>query len=113
MELSKEQEEKVFQLIETVKATGKLRKGTNEVTKSIEKGQAKLVVVAKDVSPPEVIMHIPLLSKEKSIPCVQVNSKEELGASAGLSVGTSAVAIANEGETKMLLKEVISEVQKE
>ena len=51
-ELSKEQEEKVFQTIEIAKSTGKLRKGSNEVTKALEKGDAKLVVVAKDVTPP-------------------------------------------------------------
>ena len=38
---------KVYEAIEVAKATGKLRKGTNEVTKSIERGQAKLVAYAK------------------------------------------------------------------
>lgn len=99
-------EEKVYEAIEVAKATGKIRKGSNEATKAIEKGQAKLVVVAKNVTPPEVVMHLPLLCKEKGIPCITVSSKEQLGASAGLSVGTAAVAIVVEGDAAKLVKEI-------
>ncbi len=98
--------EKVLEAIELAKATGKLKKGSNETTKAIERGTAKLVAVAKDVQPPEVVMHIPLLAKEKGVPCVQVPTKEELGAAAGLQVGTAAVAITEEGEAKKLIKEL-------
>ena len=102
--------EKVFESIEIAKTTGKIKKGTNEVTKAIEKGTAKLVVVAKDVTPPEVVMHIPLLSKDKGIPCAEVDSKLELGAAAGLAVGAGCVAIVQEGEAKALVEEVTSQL---
>ena len=102
--MASEQEEKVFEAIETAKATGKIRKGTNEVTKAIEKGDAKLVAYAKDITPPEVVMHLPLLCKEKGIPCYSVASKEELGASAGLEVGSASIAIVKEGDAKELVK---------
>ncbi len=98
--------EKFYEAVEVAKATGKIRKGTNEVTKSLEKGEAKLVLYAKDVSPPEITMHIPLLAKEKGIPCQEVPSKEELGAAAGLSVSTSAIAIVQEGEAKAFIKSI-------
>ena len=101
-----DESDKIYEAIETAKATGKLRKGTNEVTKAIEKGEAKLVVTAKDVSPPEIIMHIPLLCEEKGIPCVQVPSREELGAAAGIEKPTASVAIVVEGEAKNLIKEI-------
>ncbi len=101
-----EKSDKKYEAIEIARATGRIRKGGNEVTKSLEKGEAKLVIVAKDISPPEVVMHIPLLAKEKGIPCVEVPSKEELGAAAGLSVATSAVAIVKEGDAKSLVKEL-------
>lgn len=104
-----ESAEKVFEAVEVAKATGKLRKGTNEVTKAIERGQAKLVVIAKDINPPEITMHIPLIAKEKGIPCVEVPSKEELGAAAGLTVGTSSIAIVVEGDAKELIKEIAKE----
>ncbi|KYK25468.1 50S ribosomal protein L7 [Euryarchaeota archaeon SM23-78] len=96
--------EKAYEAIELARKTGKIIKGTNEVTKAIEKEKAKLVVVAKDVTPPEITMHIPLLAKEKGILVVEVPSKEELGAAAGLKVGTASVAIVKEGEAKDLVK---------
>lgn len=105
-EAPKELIDKVYEAIEVAKATGKIRKGTNEATKVIEKGTAKLVIIAKDVNPPEITMHIPLLAEEKGVPCVQVPSKEELGAAAGMDVATGSVAIIQEGEAKQLIKEV-------
>ena len=56
----------IYTLIELARKTGKIEKGTNEVTKAIEKGNAKLVAVAKDANPPEVVMHIPMLCEELS-----------------------------------------------
>lgn len=101
-----ESTDKIYEAVEVAKATGKLRKGTNEVTKAIEKGEAKLVVTAKDVSPPEITMHIPLLCEEKGIKCAEVPSKEELGAAAGIEKPTASVAIVQEGEAKGLIKEI-------
>ena len=100
--------EKVYEAIELARKTGKIKKGTNESTKIIEKGQAKVIFVAEDVNPPEVIMHLDPLCKEKNVPIIKVPSKEELGAAAGLSVPTSAVVVLNEGEAKDLIKEIVS-----
>ena len=105
-EVDKQVMEKVYEAIEVAKKTGKIRKGSNEATKAVERGNAKLVVVAKDVTPPEVIMHIPLLAKEKGVPCITVSSKEELGAAAGISVETAAVAIIEEGDAKKVIAEI-------
>ena len=110
MEIPKELVEKVYEIVEKAKATGKIRKGSNEVTKAIEKGTAKLVAIAKDISPPEITMHLPLLCEEKNIPCAEVPAKEELGAAAGLDVGTASVAVVEEGDAKALLKSVSEEL---
>lgn len=110
-EQSKEVIDKVLEAIEVAKATGKIKKGTNEVTKAIERGTAKLVAYAKDITPPEIVMHLPLLAKEKGIICVQVPNKEELGASAGIDVPTAAVAVTNEGEAKNIIKEIAAKVK--
>jgi len=110
-EVSKELIEKAFEAIEIAKASGKLKKGTNEVTKAVERGTAKLVAVAKDVNPPEITMHIPLISKEKGVPCVEVGSREELGAAAGINVPTVAVAVTSEGEAKALIKEIAESIK--
>ena len=103
--------EKALQAVEHARNSGKIKKGTNEVTKSIERGTAKLVVIAKDVSPPEILMHLPLLAKEKNIPLIEVLKKEELGAAAGLSVSTSGVAIIQEGEAKDLVKDIATQLK--
>lgn len=107
----KDLSERALQAVEQARATGKIRKGTNEVTKAVERGVAKLVVIAKDVSPPEILMHLPLIAKEKSIPLVYIEKKEELGAAAGLSVATSAVAVILEGEAKNIIKEIAEELK--
>lgn len=98
--------ERAYEAIELAKASGKIRKGSNEVTKALERGTAKFVAVAKDVSPKEIVMHIPLLAKEKGVPCVEVNTKDELGTAAGLEVGTAAVVVIEEGDAKAIIKEL-------
>ena len=103
--------EKALHAIELAKTSGKLRKGANEVTKAIERGSAKLVVVAKDVSPKEIVMHLPMLAKDKGVLYAEVPTKAELGAAAGLSVGTGSVAITEEGDAKGILKELAKEVK--
>lgn len=100
---------RALEAVEIARTTGKLKKGTNEVTKAIERGTAKLVVIAKDVSPPELTMHLPLLGKEKNIPVIEVPNKEELGVAAGLSVPAVSVAIVQEGEAKSIIKEIAEE----
>lgn len=96
--------DQIYEAVEVARTTGKIKKGVNEVTKALERGTAKFVVFAKDVTPAEVVMHLPLLAKEKNIPCVEVPSKEQLGAAAGLTVGTGAIAILIEGEAKRLFE---------
>ena len=103
--LSKEQVDKVLEAIEVAKATGKLKKGVNEVTKAVEKGKEKLAGVAANITPKEIVMNLPVLAEEKGVPYVEVPSKEDLGAAAGIDVGTAAVAIIEEGEAKALIKE--------
>jgi large subunit ribosomal protein L7Ae len=109
-EISKEDVDKVLEAIEIAKSTGKIKKGTNEVTKSVERGTAKLVAVAKDASPPEIVMHIPMLAEEKGVLCVEIPSKEELGASAGIDVPTASVAIVQEGEAKKLVQDLTEQL---
>lgn len=97
---------KVLEAIEVARTSGKIRKGANETTKAIEKGNAKLVVYAADVTPKEVIMHLPLLCKDKNIPCVEIAKKDDLGAAAGLAVPTAAVAIVKEGDAKAAIEAI-------
>ncbi|XP_046559462.1 H/ACA ribonucleoprotein complex subunit 2-like protein [Haliotis rubra] len=56
-----------------------LVQGVREVQKAIRKGEKGLVVIAGNVSPVEVICHVPLMCEEASIPYCYVPSKEDLG----------------------------------
>ncbi len=108
-----ENKELALEAIEIAKNTGKIKKGINEATKALERGTAKLVAFAKDVQPAEVVMHLPVLAKEKNIPCIEVPSKEELGTAAGIPVPTSAVAIIVEGEAKKVIAQLKAPVKAE
>jgi len=94
-----------YNLVEKAKKTGKIDKGINETTKAIERGVAKLVIFAKDVSPKEITQHLPPLCKEKGIPCQEVDSREKLGVAVGISVPCSSVAVIEAGQTE---KEIVS-----
>src|SRR3972149_1461566 len=64
-EVPKALTDKTYQIVELAKESGKIRKGTNEVTKLVERGEAQLVVMAEDVQPEEILAHMPLLCEEK------------------------------------------------
>lgn len=97
----------ILELIEIARETGKIRKGVNEATKAIERGVAKLVVVADDTDPPEIVMHMQPLCDEKKIPLARVPSKSELGRAAGIDVSSAAVAVIDVGEGKKKLDEIL------
>ena len=87
-----------YEIIEKIRKEGKIEKGTNEVTKAIERGTAKLVVFASDVEPKEIVKHLPVLCKEKNVPCKEVDSKKKLGVAVGLSVAASSIVVTDTGK---------------
>jgi large subunit ribosomal protein L7Ae len=99
--------DKALQLVQIARETGKVRVGTNEVTKASERAEAKLVVMAEDVDPIEILAHIPMLCEEKRIPYVYVPKKQRLGQSAGLSKSAASVAVVEAGEGKGILEELM------
>lgn len=98
--------DRAYEAVELARDTGKVRKGTNEVTKLVERGQAKLVVMAEDITPPEVMAHLPYLCEEKDIPYAYVPNKSELGTASGLHVGTASVAVIEPGKAKALIEDI-------
>ena len=111
-EVPKEVSDKALEALETARDTGKIRKGVNEVTKAVERGIAKLVLIGANVEPPEIVMHLPMLCKEKDISYLYVPEKNDIGASAGLHVGTASACIVEEGKAKDLVADVIDKVKK-
>lgn len=103
-DMSKDLYEKTYEIVEIARDSGKIRKGTNEVTKLIERGQAKFVVMSEDIQPEEILAHIPPLCEEKSIPFSYVPNKQELGTAAGLDVPTASVAVIDPGKSRVLIE---------
>jgi len=102
----------VYEAVQIAARTGKVRRGTNETTKAVERGLAKLVIIAEDVDPPEVVAHLPLLCDERKIPYVYVPSKAKLGSAAGIEVPAASTCIIEPGEAADLVREIINRVQK-
>ncbi|MFH1522155.1 MAG: ribosomal L7Ae/L30e/S12e/Gadd45 family protein [archaeon] len=93
--------ESIYDIVEKAARTGKVDKGVNEVTKCVERGVAKLVVVASDVDPKELTQHLPILCKEKGIKFAKADSREKLGISVGINRPTAAVAVVEAGEAQL------------
>src|SRR5438128_11261062 len=109
-QVPKEAVDKTYQILQVAKDTGKLRKGTNESTKAIERGIARLVVIAEDVEPPEVVAHLPILCEERNAAYIFVPSKQQLGASLGIDVGSAAATILDAGAGQHILEDVVSSI---
>jgi large subunit ribosomal protein L7Ae len=109
-ETSKDLVNAVYEAVRVSKQSGKVRKGTNETTKAIERGVSKLVVIAEDVEPPEVVAHLPILCEERQAPVIFVPSKQQLGASLGIDVGSAAATIVDAGDAQLIVEQVISSI---
>jgi large subunit ribosomal protein L7Ae len=107
----KEVAEAAYEALKIASETGKIRKGTNEATKSIERGKAKLVLIAENVTPPEVVAHLPLLCEERKAPYVYVPDKQKIGEALGLGVGSAAAAIEETGDAEKLIAEIVEKVK--
>ncbi len=106
-EVPKEVAEAAYEALEVASRTGKVRKGTNETTKAVERGIAKLIVIAEDVDPPEVVAHLPILCEERKIPYIYVPNKRRIGEAIGIDVPAASACIIEEGEGASLVKELI------
>ena len=108
---TKDLTDKVFEALELARNSGKFRRGVNETTKAIERGIAKLVVMAEDVTPEEILMHLPVLCREKQVTFAYVPSKMELGKASGIPVPTSSLAIVEEGEAKKTISDLSAKIK--
>lgn len=112
IEIPEELVPQIMEMLSVAKDGGKIKKGVNETTKSIERRSAQLVVVAGDVSPEEVVIHIPMLCKENKIPYAFLPTKKDLGQSVGIEVGTSSVAVEDAGPATEKLQGILKKLPK-
>ncbi|MFX0098262.1 MAG: 50S ribosomal protein L7Ae [Candidatus Hodarchaeota archaeon] len=98
---------------EVIKSGGKVRKGTNETTKALERGQAKIVYISSNVDPPEIVYYLPPLCDEKKVTYIFIDDKKDLGAAIGLEkIGTSAAAIVDAGKLNDRVTSLIEKASK-
>jgi len=104
-------QEDAIEALEVARDTGSVKKGTNETTKAIERGNAVLVVIAEDVEPEEIVMHLPELADERGVPFVFVDSQDDVGRAAGLEVGSAAAAIVDAGGADEDVDEIAGKIE--
>ncbi len=112
LETPKELIPQIMEMLSVAKDSGKIKKGINEATKAIERKTAQIVVVAGDVTPEEIVIHIPMLCKENGVPYAFIPTKKELGGCVGIEVGTSAVAVENAGGASEKLADILKRMPK-
>jgi large subunit ribosomal protein L7A len=78
--------------VERLKAAAQRAVGTNQTAKAINRGQARVVFVAKDA---DRRVTEPLLrsARERGVEVVEVASMAALGRACGIAVGAAAAAI--------------------
>ncbi|KAJ1645459.1 snoRNA-binding protein [Coemansia erecta] len=91
-----------------------IKRGVKEVVKSLRKGDKGLVIMAGNISPVDVLSHIPVLCEDNQVPYVFVNSREELGGSCATKRPTCCLMVVpggkgSKGEAHEDYKEIYSE----
>lgn len=102
----------ILEAVRVAVQTGKVKKGTNEATKAIERGMSKMVVIAEDVEPPEVVAHLPILCDEQGAAYAFVPSKQDLGKALGINIVAAAAAVLDAGDAQHIVDEVVSSIAK-
>lgn len=111
-EVPEELLKKSLEALDLARTTGNVKKGTNETTKIIERGMARLVLISEDVTPEEVVMHLPPLCEEKNIPYLYVKNQKDLGAACGINKGCASAVILDPGKAEDAVVGVIAELEK-
>lgn len=81
--------------LERLKAARQKTIGTKQTLKAVEKGQAKIVFIARDADP-HVIDPLMKMCEQKAVPVVRVDSMELLGRACEIKVGSASAAIVTE-----------------
>lgn len=90
---SRKTTKKIHKLVKKASQSKFVRRGVKEVVKAIRKGEKGFCVIAGDISPVDVITHLPILCEDRQIPYFYVPSKSDLGAAASTKRPTSCVLI--------------------
>ncbi|CAM1500582.1 Fc.00g097440.m01.CDS01 [Cosmosporella sp. VM-42] len=104
---------KVYKTIRKAAKNNTLKRGVKEVVKTLRKSPLSapgntsfpgVVIIAGDISPMDVISHLPVLCEDHNVPFIFVTSRAELGAAAKTKRPTSVVMIMEKAESKKAKK---------
>ena len=107
---SKKLTKKLYKAVKKAQKAKRLKRGVREVVKGLRKNEKGVVILAGDVSPIDVISHIPVFCEEKGVPYCYVPSRKDLGAAALTKRPTSVVIVQPDEEYKKLYDDCHSAV---
>ncbi|KAJ6814300.1 H/ACA ribonucleoprotein complex subunit 2-like protein [Iris pallida] len=108
---NKKLSKKIFKLVRKAAESKCLKRGVKDVVKSIRRGHKGLCVIAGNISPIDVITHVPILCEEADIPYIYVSSKEELASAGATKRPTCCVLVMTKPAKGELDKEVQEKLQ--
>mmetsp|Transcript_35877 Transcript_35877/g.49790 ORF Transcript_35877/g.49790 Transcript_35877/m.49790 type:complete len:149 (+) Transcript_35877:123-569(+) len=84
---------KVLKVIKKATKRKQVKRGVKEVVKAIRKKTSGFCILAGNISPIDVLSHLPVLCEDNNIPYIFVPSKEELGAASCSKRPTSCMLV--------------------
>merc|ERR1712079_388690 len=108
---SKKLTKKLYKLIKKgSKQKGYVRNGLKDVQARIRKGETGLVIFAGDVTPVDVMCHMPAVCEEKSLSYCYTPSRQDLGTAMGVKRGCLMVMVREHEDYKDLYQEMVQGV---
>ena len=104
----------ILELVQQSANYKQLKRGANESTKSLNRGQACIIIMAADTEPLEILMHIPLLCEDKNVQYVFVPSKMSLGRACGVTRSVICCSIVHEDNSNLesQIKKIQAKIEK-
>ncbi|CAI0412997.1 unnamed protein product [Linum tenue] len=84
---------RTFKLVRKAAEHKCLKRGVKEVVKSIRRGGKGICIIAGNISPIDVITHVPILCEESEVPYIYVPSKEDLATAGNTKRPTCCVLV--------------------
>lgn len=104
---------KLHKLVRKASQAKFVKRGVKEVVKALRKGEKGFCIIAGDISPVDVITHLPIMCEDRGIPYLYVPSKHDLGAAATTKRPTSCVLVTpKDSFAEMALYEKLVETAK-
>lgn len=107
---SKKLTKKLYKVVKKSQKAKRLKRGVREVVKGLRKDEKGLIILAGDVSPIDVISHIPVFCEDKGVPYCYVPTRRDLGAAAFTKRPTSVVMVQEAEDYKELYQDCYGKV---